>query len=134
LALGFLATTERPDALTLTVPADLAPELSGALEVLRAASSGGAGVELDASRASLSGPRAALHELLAVAIDEAGERLGQRCTALLRGEASAADVRARLTTLTGLLDLLDRVTEEAEPGGGAAVDVDDLPRDERRGG
>jgi hypothetical protein len=67
---------------------------------------------------------------VAVAIDEAGEAVGLECGRLLRGEAAAGDVRARVATLAALLDLLERVPEKAEPGGGAAVDVDRLPGDE----
>lgn len=47
-----------------------------------------------------------LREATLVAIDEAGDRLSTQCTALLRGEGSAAPVAAELETLRGLLDLL----------------------------
>jgi hypothetical protein len=42
-----------------------------------------------------------------VAIDEAGERIGTRSSRLLRGEASAGDLRAPLAELGGLLDLYE---------------------------
>jgi hypothetical protein len=86
-----------------------------------------------AERSSLTASREALHEVLTVAIDEAGEALAIDCGRLLRGEGSAGAVRARVAELTGLLDLLDRLAEEAQPGGGAAVDVDGLTGDEGRG-
>jgi hypothetical protein len=47
-----------------------------------------------------------LREATLVAIDDAGERLSRLCTSLLRGEATAGDVRAELDALQGLLDLL----------------------------
>lgn len=50
-----------------------------------------------------------LRDLLVVAIDEAGETLGGLCTRLLRGQPSAGEVRAGLSELSGLLDLLDAV-------------------------
>jgi hypothetical protein len=115
LALGFLATKERPDVLTLTVPAELAAALADALEQLRSVSSASARLQLDTARGSLSGPPDQLAELLAVAIDEAGEQLGQRCSGLLRGTAAAPEVREDLTVLGGLLDLLERVASEAQP-------------------
>lgn len=58
----------------------------------------------------LTGPATILRELLLVAIDEAGEALGARCTHLLRGEASSADVRDGVAAMSGLLDLLDEVS------------------------
>jgi hypothetical protein len=59
----------------------------------------------------LSGPRGLVREALTVAIDEAAEALGAACTRLLRGTGSAAQVRAGVAELSGLLDLL----EMAEP-------------------
>jgi hypothetical protein len=82
----------------------------------------------------LTAPRARLREALAAAIDEAGEGLGLECGRLLRGAATAEQVRARVATLTGLLELLERLAEEAQPRGGAAVDVDGLAGDEAGGG
>jgi hypothetical protein len=52
-----------------------------------------------------------LREAILAATDDAGERLSSLCTALVRGEASAADLRAQLQALEGLLELL-RQTEE----------------------
>lgn len=57
----------------------------------------------------LTGPRELLREVLTVAIDEAAETLSGRCTRLLRGTGSAAEVRAGIEELSGLLDLLDSV-------------------------
>lgn len=56
---------------------------------------------------ALTARRDLLRELLVVAIDEAGDVLGGRCTRLLRGEASAGEVRAGVAELSGLLDLFD---------------------------
>jgi hypothetical protein len=50
-----------------------------------------------------------LSEVLAVAIDEAAEALSADCTRLLRGTGSAAEVRAGVDELSGLLDLLGAV-------------------------
>jgi hypothetical protein len=44
---------------------------------------------------------------LRVAVDEAGERVAAASTRLLRGEGSLADLRAELTRLSGLVDLLE---------------------------
>jgi hypothetical protein len=65
----------------------------------------------------VTGPPAVLRELLLVAIDEAGEALGARCTGLLRGEASSTDVRAGVAALGGLLELLDEVSRVPRPAG-----------------
>jgi hypothetical protein len=130
LALGFLATKERSDVLTLSVPTELAAELADALDHL--GESGGLTREL-VDRGSLTAPRARLRELVAAAIDESGESLGVECNRLLRGEATAGEVRARVARLSGLLALFERLAEEAEPGRGAAVDVDRLPGDEAGG-
>jgi hypothetical protein len=54
----------------------------------------------------LTGARAVLHQATLVAVDDAGDRLSGLCTALLRGEASAAEVRDQVDALRGLLDLL----------------------------
>jgi hypothetical protein len=117
------------------VPADQAAGLAGALEQLRDVSEAGRRERLEELLRELEGgtltaPRELLAELLAVAIDEAGEALSERCTALLRGSASVAEVRARFATLGGLLDLLERLAKEAEPRGSAPVDVDRLAGDE----
>lgn len=50
--------------------------------------------------------RAVLREGILVAIDEAGEQVSGRCTALLRGEGSAKEVATQIDTLRGLLELL----------------------------
>ena len=103
LALGFLATKARSDVLTLSIPADLVSELSGALG--HVSNPEGASLAGDA----LTARRDLLGELLAVAIDEAGERVAVQSTRLLRGEEAAAELRADLARLGGLLDLLDAV-------------------------
>jgi hypothetical protein len=120
LALGFLATKARPDVLTLALPADLAAGLVDALEHLRTTATPDHRVRLDDLAPDLaagtgSGPtlevtarRDLLRELLVVAIDEAGDKLSQRSTRLLRG-GSAAELRGALAELGGLLDLLEAV-------------------------
>jgi hypothetical protein len=50
--------------------------------------------------------RDVLREAIMVAIDDAGEQVSGRCTALLRGEGSAKEVAAQIETLRGLLELL----------------------------
>jgi hypothetical protein len=112
------------------VPANLAAAVADALEHLPG---GGALAGELAARATLTAPLDQLRNTLAAAIDEAGEAVGLECGRLLRGKARAGDVRARVTTLAGLLDLLERLPEEAEPRGGAAVDVDRLAGDEGGG-
>lgn len=57
----------------------------------------------------LSAPRHLLRELLIVAVDEAADKLSAHSTRLLRGAASAAEMRAGLTELSRLVDLLDQV-------------------------
>jgi hypothetical protein len=112
------------------VPTELAAGLADALDHL------GEGDDLTrelAEHGSLTAPRVRLHELVAIAIDDAGEALGVDCNRLLHGEATAGEIRVGLARLSGLLALLERLAEEAEPGGGAAVDVDRLPGDERGG-
>jgi hypothetical protein len=59
----------------------------------------------------LTGPRARVLEVLTVAIDEAAEALGSDCSRLLRGTGSAAQVRAGVAELNGLLDLLESVDD-----------------------
>jgi hypothetical protein len=109
LALGFLATTARSDVLTLSLPAHVVPGLVDALEHLRPSR----GADLDALARQLAegGPLVAhrdlLGELLAVAIDEVGERIGTRSTGLLRRDASVGDLRVPLAELGGLLDLYE---------------------------
>jgi hypothetical protein len=55
----------------------------------------------------LSGPRPAVRELLAAALDDSGERVSRTATALLRGEGTAAELRAALAEAGALLDLLE---------------------------
>jgi hypothetical protein len=112
------------------VPANLAGAVADALEHLPGA--GELAREL-ARSGTLTGRRERLRSGLTVAIDEAGEAVGLACGRLLRGQARDAEVRARVATLAALLDLLERLSEEAEPGGGATVDVDRLTGDEGRG-
>jgi hypothetical protein len=101
LALGFLATTERSDVLTVSIPADLVSELIDALDhVSDPEGASFAGDQLTARRDLLT-------ELLTVAIDEAGEQVGQASTRLVRAEGSAADLRAAMVRLSALLDLLE---------------------------
>jgi len=52
-----------------------------------------------------------LREATMVAIDDAGERLSGLCTALLRSEATIADVNAQVESVRGLLKLLDEADE-----------------------
>jgi hypothetical protein len=101
LALGFLATKARSDVLTVSIPADLVSELSGALEHLSSREA------VDLAEGQLTARRDLLDELTRVAIDEAGDQVGLASGRLLRGEGSDAQLRARIATLTGLLDLLD---------------------------
>jgi hypothetical protein len=121
------------------VPTEQVAGLAGALEQLSEVSSGDRRAQLEElvreleTAGSLTGSPALLSELLAVALDDFGELLSSRCTELLRGSASSAQVRDALLAVSGLLDLLDRISEEAEPRGGAAVDVDRLPGDEGGG-
>ena len=103
MALGFLATKARSDVLTLSVPADLVSELTDALDHV----SNPEGVSLAGDQ--LTARRDLLTELLTVAIDEAGEQVGQASTRLVRGEGSAAELRTAMARLDGLLDLLEEV-------------------------
>jgi hypothetical protein len=93
------------------VSPEQAAALANALEHLR--DSGSLTREL-AERRTLTAHPEVLRELLAVAIDEAGESVGLACNKLLRGEASAGDVRARLTVLSELLALVDEVAKDAQ--------------------
>jgi hypothetical protein len=116
LALGFLATKARSDVLTLDLPAGLVSALVDAVDQLehtagderRRALERVAG-ELGARPARLTAPRDLLRELVAVAVEEAAERVGLASIRLLRGEGSAGAVRGPLDELSGLLDLLDVV-------------------------
>jgi len=108
LALGFLATKARSDEITLSLPPNLAAPLADALQHLREAATDGLPARLDGLE--LTAPRDTLRELLAVAIDEAGERLSSASTRLLRGDGGTAEVRAELVRLGALLDLLETVS------------------------
>ena len=112
MALGFLATTARSDEITLSLPAELAPPLADAVKHLRATASGERANRFEKlashlAAGELSGPRDTLGELLATAIDETGERIGNDSSRLLRGDATAGELRARLHELGALLDLLE---------------------------
>jgi hypothetical protein len=115
LALGFLATKASSDVLTLSLPADLVPGLVDALDHLRGSAAAERRAELDAVATTLSGGatitarRDLLGELLAVAIDETGERVAGAGGRLLRGEGAVVELRAELEGLRRLLDLYDGV-------------------------
>jgi hypothetical protein len=94
------------DRVTLRVPADQAEALTEALVHLGPGKTGIVQQSRAGGAVEVTGGRAVLHQATLVAIDDAGERLSGLCTALLRGEASAADVRDQLEALRGLLDLL----------------------------
>jgi hypothetical protein len=89
--------------VTLRVSTHQADALADALTHLRAAK---AEVVRQGDAVEVTSERAVLREATLVAIDDAGERLSRLCTSLLRGEATAEDVRAELDALRGLLDLL----------------------------
>ena len=64
----------------------------------------------------LSAGRAVLHEALLVALDDAADELGTRCTRLLRdGGGDTRALRELIAQLGGLLDALDSI---ATPPGG----------------
>jgi hypothetical protein len=115
LALGFLATKASSDVLTLSLPADLVPGLVDALDHLRGSAAAERRAELDAVATSISAGAAItarrdlLGELLAVAIDEAGDRVAHASGRLLRGEGAAGELRAALEGLGRLLDLFESV-------------------------
>jgi hypothetical protein len=108
LALGFLATKARSDEITLSLPPDLAAPLADALGHLQETATGGPAPRLEGL--DLTARRDTLRELLAVAIDEAGERVSSASTRLLRGESAPAELRAELIQLGALLDLLETVS------------------------
>jgi hypothetical protein len=115
LALGFLATKASSDVLTLSLPADLVPGFVDALDHMRAGAPAQRAVELDELATGLSGGatvaarRDLLGELLAVSIDEAGERVAGAAARLLRGEGGAAELRAAIDGVGRLLDLFESV-------------------------
>jgi hypothetical protein len=55
----------------------------------------------------LTAAPAVLRQATTAAIDDAGERLSGLCTALVRGEATPAEVSTQLEAVRGLLKLLD---------------------------
>jgi len=65
--------------------------------------------ELSAADPVAAGPAPLVREVLLVAIDGAGETVGDGCTALLRGRGTSAEVRAAVEHLHGLLELLSAV-------------------------
>ncbi|MBA3262543.1 MAG: hypothetical protein H0T69_08770 [Thermoleophilaceae bacterium] len=117
MALGFLATKARSDVLTLSLPADLASGLVVALDQLRSTAAPERRAPLDDLARALPGGEATevtarrdlLSEVVTVAIDEAGNKVSECSTRLLRGEGSADELRARLAELDELLDLLELV-------------------------
>lgn len=118
MALGLLATTERSDEIQIALPAELSAQLADAVKALRESAGGERRERWDSlaerlpadGPGALSAPREALRELLAVAIDDAGERIARAAANVLRGDdASAAELRARCTELGALLDLFELV-------------------------
>lgn len=61
----------------------------------------------------VTAPEGPLRRATLVAIDEGGERVSERCTALLRGTGQADAVRAALTDLAGLVELLSSLRESS---------------------
>ena len=116
MALGFLATTARADEIKLSLPTDLTAPLADALDHLRRSSTGDRAAAFDqlarqAPTRQLSAPRELLRELLAVAIDDAGDRVGRTSSRLLRGDPTAAPaLRAALAELAALLDAFESVS------------------------
>jgi hypothetical protein len=96
-----LALAGRSEEVRISLPPELAARLADAADHLT-----GTPASL-AQDGTLTGPRSAVRELLAVAIDEAGEQVGLASTALLRGDGTAAELRAALAEAGALLDLLD---------------------------
>jgi hypothetical protein len=104
------------------VPADDAGALGEALSHLREARAESLQPgELDALDEALdqleagsgplevTAPRPLLSEAAKVAIDEASDRLSLQATAMLRGEASPAEVTSELEAVRRLLELLNEV-------------------------
>ena len=109
MALGFLATKE----ITLSLPDGVAARLADALEQLREVASGDrlTALERVADRVpggALTGPPDLLRELIAIALDEAGEQIGSASTGLLRGEDTTAELRALLSEASALVELIER--------------------------
>ena len=93
--------------MTLTVPPARVARLLDALEHLEIPEAR----EGLARSGELRASRRQVREVLLVAIDEAADGLSGHCTALLRGTGSAAQVRAGVEELSGLLDLLAGVDQ-----------------------
>jgi hypothetical protein len=64
-----------------------------------------------ADAGTITAPRAQLHEVVLVAIDEAADELSAECTALLRGSGSSERARAGVEEMSALLDLLGSVDQ-----------------------
>ena len=111
MALGLLATTERSDEIEIALPAQLAVPLSRAMKELCAAGDERGALAPETGTPSvLRGPRAALRELLAVAIEDAADEAARAGQRFLRGEdAQAAELRACHSRLGALLDLLEPI-------------------------
>jgi hypothetical protein len=65
--------------------------------------------EATGGRIEVTAPRAVLTELIAVALDEAGEALATACRGVLRGQEASSAVRERVAEVTDLLEVLDAV-------------------------
>lgn len=87
--------------MTFTVPPERVARVRDALEHL--------GMAPLTELGELTARRELLREVLTVAIDDVADALGGQATRLLRGIGSAAEVRAGVEELSGLLDLLDTV-------------------------
>ena len=129
MALGFTGIGERATPVTISVRPDLAVRLHGALLELRRSQEDSRApgperlqaklVSLDrliddlagespAEAIDLTGPGELLYEATLVAIDEAGDRISESCTDLLRREEKIDTVREEVKVLDALLDLLSR--------------------------
>jgi hypothetical protein len=92
----------------------LGSPLADALEHLRGTATGERAAAFEnlsrrLEQGHVTARRDALRELLAVAIDEAGDRVAHASTGLLRADATAVELRAALQELGALLDLLEAV-------------------------
>jgi hypothetical protein len=93
--------------VTLPVPPARVPRLLDALEHLQIPQ----GSPALTRTGELTARRGQVREVLLVAIDDAADALSSDCTRLLRGTGSAAQVRAGVEELSGLLDLLGSVDQ-----------------------
>jgi hypothetical protein len=64
--------------------------------------------------AEVTAERAVLRQAVLAAIDQAGDQLSERCTALLRGEGSTGAIGTQIERLQGLMELL-REAEARRP-------------------